>query len=56
MTRDEHGREGREPVPQHHARLDDPHSPATVAARAAAERFAIETARRKLDQERGSGA
>lgn len=55
MTRDEHGREGREPVPQHQARLDDPASPATMAARAAAERFAIESARRKLDEERASG-
>ena len=48
---DEHDRELREPVPQHRARLDEPGSPATVAARAAAERFAIEAARRRLTSE-----
>ena len=48
---DEHATESPEPVPQHHARLDDPTSPATVAAREAAERFAIEAARRRLTDE-----
>ena len=48
---DEHAREGHEPVPQHRARLDDPTSPATAAAREAAERFAIEAARRRLTSE-----
>lgn len=53
---DEHDREIRDPVPQHHARLDDPASPATVVARAAAERFAIEAARRRLTSEDRDGA
>ena len=54
--RDEHDRDVREPVPQHRARLDDPASPATLAARAAAERFAIEAARRRLTSEERAGA
>ena len=48
MKRDEHAHPGPEPVPQHRSRLDDPDSPATVAAREAAERFAIEAGRRRL--------
>jgi hypothetical protein len=52
---DEHDRDIREPVPQHRARLDDPDAPATVAARAAAERFAIEAARRRLTSEDREG-
>jgi hypothetical protein len=55
-VRDEHDRDIREPVPQHRARLDDPGSPATIAARAAAERFAIEAARRRLTSEDRDGA
>ena len=56
MTRDEHVDGGEEPVPQHRARLDDPDSPATVAAREAAERFAIEAARRRLTSDDGDPA
>jgi hypothetical protein len=56
--KDEHATERSEPVPQHRARLDDPGSPATMAAREAAERFAIEAARRRLtsdDRDHGAG-
>lgn len=56
MTHDHRHDESPEPVPQHRARLDDPTAPATVAAREAAERFAIEAARRRLTSDEDAAA